>query len=221
MLTATTVAATAHPSGEVDNRATYISFGLAYVLGHGAAAVSKGASPLLTLPSWLPMMLLGAGLAVGTVYATIAAARAQRGASKSDALSGKLVGASWVSAFTALFLAITGLAYTLDMPDLQPMLWPTGSGLIVGLIYVSEGAVHRNLLHYGLGTWLALISTAALFLGTPGLFWVLAIAGGGGYAVATVLEPRRLDRARKVRAEPLRGDAEGDVIESSPARILA
>ena len=192
MFTATTEAVTTLPQGEVDNRATYISFGLAYVLGHGAAAISRGDSPLMALPGWLPMMLLATGLAVGTVYATIAATRAQRGASESDALSGKLLGASWVSAFTALFLAITGLAYTLDMPDLQTMLWPTGSGLIVGLIYISEGAARRNLLHYGLGTWLALVSTAALFLGTPGLFWVLAIAGGGGYAVATVLEPRRL-----------------------------
>ncbi|WP_438023026.1 ABC transporter permease [Sorangium sp. So ce233] len=198
MLTATTDAVTAHPVGEVDNRATYISFGLAYVLGHGAAAISKGGSPLLALPGWLPMTLLGTGLAVGTVYAT----RAQRGASKSDALSGKLLGASWVSAFTALFLAITGLAYTLDMPGLQSMLWPTGSGLIVGLIYLSEGAVRRNLLHYGLGTWLALISTAALFLGTPGLFWVLAIAGGGGYAVATVLERRRLTARPKHAQSP-------------------
>ena len=201
--TATADALIAHPSGEVDNRATYISFGLAYVLGHGAAAISKGASPLLPLPGWVPMMLLGAGLAVGTVYATVAATRAQRGVSESDALSGKLLGASWLSAFTALFLAITGLAYTLDMPDLQPVLWPTGSGLIVGLIYVSEGAARRNLLHYGLGTWLALISTAALFLGTPGLFWVLAIAGGGGYAVATVLERRRLTtRAKHALTHP-------------------
>ncbi|HTN87096.1 MAG TPA: ABC transporter permease [Sorangium sp.] len=195
-------AITTHLSGEVDNRATYISFGLAYVLGHGAAALSKGASPLLDLPGWVPTVLLGSGLAVGTVHATIAATRAQRGASRSDALSGKLLGASWVSAFTALFLAVTGLAYTLDLPDLQTMLWPTGSGLIVGLIYLAEGAVRRNLLHYGLGTWLALISTAALFLGTPGLFWVLAIAGGGGYAVASVLEPRRLTARAKHGQSP-------------------
>ncbi|WP_437612991.1 ABC transporter permease [Sorangium sp. So ce834] len=197
LFAATTDAVPAHRVGEVDNRSTYISFGLAYVLGHGAAAVSKGASPLVALPGWLPMALLGTGLAVGTVYSTVAAIRAQRGASRSDVLSGKLLGASWISAFTALFLAITGLAYTLDMPDLQTMLWPTGSGFVVGLIYLGEGAVRRNLLHYGLGTWLALISTAALFLGAPGLFWVLAIAGGGGYAVASVLEPRRLTALAK------------------------
>ncbi|MFJ6855621.1 ABC transporter permease [Streptomyces sp. NPDC091271] len=181
--------------GDVDNRATYISFGLAYVFGHGSAAVSQGATPLLDLPGWLPMTLLGAGLAAGTLQATVAAMRAQRTATKpDDILSGKLLGIAWVTAFAALFLAITGLTSTVDVPDLQSTLWPTGSGFVVGLLYVAEGAVRRNLLHYGLGTWLALASTAALLLASPGLYWVLTVAGGGAYALAAALERRRLLR---------------------------
>ncbi|MFI1397108.1 ABC transporter permease [Streptomyces sp. NPDC020681] len=179
-------------TAEVDNRATYVSFGLAYVFGHGASALSQGANPLVSMPGWLPTVILGIGLAAGTVHATIAATRAQRGASTSDVRSARLLGLSWLSAFAALFLAITGLTATLDMPELQTTLWPTGAGLVVGLLYLGEGAARRNVLHYSLGTWLALISTAALFLSTPGLFWVLAVAGGGGYAVAAVLERRRL-----------------------------
>ncbi|MET9558925.1 ABC transporter permease [Streptomyces tauricus] len=183
----------ARPQGDVDNRATYVSFGLAYLLGHGSAALSKGDSPLLDLPGWLPMALLGAGLAVGTVQATVAALRAQRTTTEpDDVLSGQLLGAAWVTAFAALFLAITGLAATLDMPDVQSLLWPTGSGFVVGLLYIAEGAQRRNLLHYALGTWLALTSTAALLLGTPGFYWVLTVAGGGAYAIAAVLERRRL-----------------------------
>ncbi|MCG8919143.1 hypothetical protein L6E12_25520 [Actinokineospora sp. PR83] len=66
--------------GEVDNRAAYTGFGLAYVLGHGSTAITTGPDPLVTLPGWLPTALLGAGLAAGTVFATLAATRAQRGA---------------------------------------------------------------------------------------------------------------------------------------------
>ncbi|MFI5714598.1 ABC transporter permease [Nocardia sp. NPDC051750] len=182
-------------AGDVDNRATYISFGLAYIIGHGAAAISQGDNPLVSLPGWLPLTLLGIGLAIGTVCATVAALRAQRGASEPDVLSGKLLGASWAVAFIALFLAITGLSSSLAVPELQAVLWPAGSGLIVGLMYLSEGAARRNVLHYSFGAWLALVSTVALFFSTPGLFWVLAVAGGGGYAIATVLEFRR--RARR------------------------
>ncbi|MFE3739270.1 ABC transporter permease [Streptomyces sp. NPDC059134] len=185
--------AATRPPGDVDNRATYLSFGLAYVLGHGSAAVSRGDRPLLDLPGQLPMALLAAGLAVGTVQATVAALRAQRAADRpEDVLSGKLLGAAWVTAFAALFLAITGLAATLGTPDVQSVLWPTGSGFVVGLLYIAEGAARRNLLHYGLGSWLALISAAALLLGSPGLYWVLTVAGGGAYALAAVLERRRL-----------------------------
>lgn len=138
------------------------------------------------------MTLLGAGLVAGSVFAMLAANRAQRGASRHDLLSGKLLGLSWISAFAALFLAITGLTAELGRPDLQTMLWPTWSGFLVGVLYLDEGAARRNVLHYGLGTWLALTSTAALFLGIPSLFWVLTVAGGGGFAVAAVLERRRL-----------------------------
>ncbi|MFD6275206.1 ABC transporter permease [Streptomyces sp. NPDC060209] len=186
--------AAARLRGEVDNRATYVSFGLAYLLGHGSAAASGGDTPLLGLPGWLPMALLGAGLAVGTVQATVAAMRAQRTAAEpEEVLSGRLLGAAWVTAFAALFLAVTGLTSSLGMPDVQSLLWPTGSGFVVGLLYIAEGAARRNLLHYSLGTWLALTSTAALLLGRPGLYWVLTIAGGSAYAIAAVLERRRLN----------------------------
>ncbi|MFD7781906.1 ABC transporter permease [Streptomyces nojiriensis] len=185
----------AHPTGrprEVDNRAAYASFGLAYVFGHGAAAASQGAAPLLDLPGWLPTTLLGGGLAAGIVLSTAAALRAQRGATPPEILSGKLLGAAWIAAFTALFLAITGLMSALGRPELQSVLWSAGSGLIVGLLYLAEGAVRRNLLHYGLGIWLALTSTAALSLTAPGLYGVLAVAGGGAYVLAAALERRRL-----------------------------
>lgn len=187
-----TIALPATRIGEVDNRGAYVSFGLTYVLGHGANAISSGADPLVALPGWLPLTLLGAGLVASTVFSTLAVARAQRGAGKAGLLSDKLLGLSWMSAFVALFLAITGLTAMVNTPDLQTILWPTGAGLVVGLLYLGEGAARRNLVHYGLGTWLALVSTTALMLGTPGLFWALAIAGGGGYAVAAVLERQRL-----------------------------
>ncbi|MFG2340987.1 ABC transporter permease [Streptomyces yangpuensis] len=178
--------------GEVDSRAAYACFGLAYVLGHGAAAASHGDTPLLGLPDWLPMTLLGAGLVTGIVQATRAALRAQRGAPAPEVLAGKLLGTAWITAFTALALAVTGLTSVLDAPELQAVLWPAGSGIVVGLLYLAEGAVRRNVLHYGLGVWLALTSGAVLWLDTPGFYWALAGAGGGAYALATVLEARRL-----------------------------
>ncbi|MDT0350256.1 ABC transporter permease [Pseudonocardia charpentierae] len=117
---------------DIDSRAAYTSFGLAYVLGHGASAVSLGPDPLIALPPWLPTTLLGISLAAGTVFAALAANRAQRGAGRHDVLSAKLLGLSWVSAFAALFLAITGLTSTaalfLGTPGLFWVLAVAGGG---------------------------------------------------------------------------------------------
>ncbi|SEP92011.1 hypothetical protein SAMN05216188_101915 [Lentzea xinjiangensis] len=183
-------AAVAVPTHEVDNRAAYLSFAFAYVFGHGSAVLSR--SGLVLMPSWLPIALLATGLAGGTVFATASSLRARRGAPESHRRAEKLVGTAWVTGFAALALAITGLSTVFEEPELQTVLWPAGSTIVVGLIYIAEGAVRGNALHYNLGTWLALVAAAALFVPGAGFFGVLAVLGGAAYLLATFLEPRRL-----------------------------
>ncbi|MFS8101431.1 ABC transporter permease [Lentzea alba] len=175
---------------EVDNGAAYLGFAFAYVFGHGAALLAR--SGAVALPGWLPIALLGGGLVVGTILAMSASLRAQRGASEARRRAEKLVGTAWVTGFVALALAITGLSTVFDKPELQTVLWPAGSTIVVGLIYIAEGAVRANALHYNLGTWLALVAAASLFVPAPGFFGVLAVLGGGAYLAAAFLERRRL-----------------------------
>jgi len=105
-----------------DNRLSYTAFAAAYLLGHGAAALSHGADPVLDLPGWLPTGLLATGLVGGTTASIIASTRAQRGAAAAVVLTGKLIGLAWAVGFTALFLAITGITRTLAVPHLQSLL---------------------------------------------------------------------------------------------------
>lgn len=184
--------AVAVPADEVDNRAAYLGFAFAYVFGHGAAALTRGTDPLVVLPSWLPIGLLAVGLIAGTILAMTASLSAQRRATESRRRSEKLVGTAWVTGFVALALAITGLSTVFDKPELQSVLWPAGSTIVVGLIYLAEAAVRRNALHYNLGTWLTLVAAASLFVPGPGFFGLLAVLGGGAYLVAAFLESRRL-----------------------------
>ncbi|WP_229706225.1 ABC transporter permease [Micromonospora sonchi] len=179
-------------SREVDSRLGYLVFALAFFLGHGSIALSRGDDPALDLPTWLPYTLLAIGIVSGVTLNMIAGGRAQHGASESSRRSEKLVGTMWVTGFVALFLAISGLTTTIDDPTLQDALWPAGSVLVVGMINLAEGAVRRNTLHYGLGTWLTLLAAAALFFTPTGIYAALAIAGGTGYLVASLLERRRL-----------------------------
>ncbi|MGW5441150.1 ABC transporter permease [Nocardia asteroides] len=175
----------------LDNRPSYLSFGLAWLIGHGAYALSHGDDPLLRLPSAVPGALLIAGLFTAMVVTSVVTMRAQRGVSGRDAVVGNLLAASWLIGFSALFFVITALSSALSQDDLKMLLWPTGSGLIVGLLYLAGGAAYRDVLQYALGAWLALTSTAALFLDGASPYWVLALAGGGSYLVAAAMEPRR------------------------------
>ncbi|GGN90396.1 ABC transporter permease [Nocardia rhizosphaerihabitans] len=175
----------------LDNRPSYLSFGMAWLLGHGAYALSHGDDPVLRLPAAVPSVLLIAGLAIAMVVTSIVTMRAQRGVTGKDAVVGNLLAVSWLIGFGALLFVITALSSALAQDDLKMLLWPTGSGLIVGLLYLAGGAAYRDVLQYALGAWLALTSSAALFLDGASPYWVLAIAGGGSYLVAAALEPRR------------------------------
>ena len=189
-MNATAVRTAAVASTEVDNRAAYLGFAFAYAFGHGAALLSKSGAVLM--PSWLPIGLLATGLAAGTVFAMTASLRAQRAASEARRRAERLVGTAWITGFAALALAVTGVSTVFDKPELQTVLWPAGSTIVVGLIYIAEGAIRGNALHYNLGTWLMLVAAATLFVPGAGFFGVLAVLGGGAYLVAAFLEPRRL-----------------------------
>lgn len=184
----------------VDNRSSYVAWGLTWLVGQGAFALSAGSDPLVPMPALLPAALLGAGVVASMVVTARATVRAQRGVTGPAKLTGTLVGGGWGVAFTSLFLLTTALAGVLGDQHVQTLLWPAGTGLVVGLMYLLGGTVQRDLHQYALGAWLALTATAGLFLGLPGLYWVVAVAGGGAYLVAAALEPRRLALASTVQA---------------------
>ncbi len=184
-----------HAAIAMNNRGVYAAWGLAWLLGHGTYAVSSGTDPVLSVPGVLPIATLAVSMLAAFAVTMVATARASRGVTGAAALPGKLLGAAWAVAFTALFLLITALGRTLGDHHVETLLWPAGSGFVVGLLYLAGGAVHRDVRQYALGAYLALVTTAGIFLDTPGLYWVLATAGAGGYAAAAIAEHRH-HRAR-------------------------
>ena len=184
-------AATSSVGVILNNLPSYVSFGLAWLFGYGVFALAYGDHPRLPIPSAVPAVLLVGGLLTAVTITGVVTAKAQRGARGDEALVGNLLAASWPVGFVALFLIITALTTALQEQHVHTLLWPSGSGLAVGLLYLAGGVADRDVLQYALGAWLAVISSAALFLEGANLYWALALVGGGAYLVAAALEPRR------------------------------
>ncbi|MFI5496787.1 ABC transporter permease [Actinoplanes sp. NPDC051859] len=175
-----------------DNRPSYTSFGLAWLMGYGALALDAGSDPITDLPGQLPGILLAVGIAAALGVTCVSIMKAQRGVEGTAALQGTLSGAGWVVGFTALFLLITSLEGFLAEHHVGTVLWPTGSALVVGLLYLLGGTIGRDLHQYALGVYLALVGGAAAFLGLTGMYALLALAGAAGYFIAAAAERRRL-----------------------------
>lgn len=179
-------------SPPVDNRPAYLAWGLAWLAGHGTFALASGDSPLVDMPGWLPGVVLGTGLVAALVVTAVVIARASKHQTAAEKTVGTMIGVAWGTGFTALALMIIGSANHLGDQHLHTIAWPTGSALVVGLLYVAGGAATRDVHRYTLGSYLALVGTGALLFGLSGMYVVLATAGAGGYLVAAALEPRRL-----------------------------
>ncbi|MEU8900369.1 ABC transporter permease [Nocardia sp. NPDC048505] len=163
-----------------DQRLSYLIFGFAWLLGYGAFALAEGADPLV--PDSVAAVLLFGGLLAGLV---VTAAAIVKGGVR-GALTGNLLAGAWVIGFAALSVLIWALSTALDEPQVQTLLWPPGAGLVVGMLYLTGGIAYRDLPQYVLGVWLAMASAVALCFAGAGLYWVLAVAGGGGYLAAAV-----------------------------------
>lgn len=195
--TSTTAQLLPSPSGQraaapvADNRPSYLAWGLAYLVGYTTHALAAGPTPMLPLPAFVPVLVLSLCLLTATTVTTVNVVRAQRGVTGPAAVPGKMFAGAWVTGFGALVLLITALGRDLDTSRLSMLMFPAGSALVVGLLYLMGGALDRDLLQYTLGTTLALVGTAAVFLGLSGLYWVLALVVAGLYLTAAALEPRR------------------------------
>jgi hypothetical protein len=181
----------------MNNRSTYLAWGTAWLAGYGLLA----AGPVLDWPDLVGQIALIAGLVAATAVTVVATIRGQRGVAGPAKLAGTLFGVAWAVGFGALSLLITALAARQADPAVQTLLWPTGSAVLVGLMYLMGGALQRDLVQYALGTWLALLGAAAVFADTPAHYVVLVVGGVPAYLLAAVLEgPRRATALRELHA---------------------
>jgi hypothetical protein len=203
---------------EPDGRVLYGAWGLAWLLGYTTlyvsslrtAATATGAtatgatvtgaaeaSGVVGQPEPWAFAIFGA-LLIGAVALTIVhiltRASGLRGAS---ARSGAMYGWAWFISFAAMSLFLAGVARAGANPEVMALASNGLSCLIVGIMYLTGAAMWQETRLYVLGVWILLVAGAATVVGLPGLYLVMATAGGLGFLLLALVEQVLRVRARR------------------------
>lgn len=168
----------------VDPRLLFGAWGVAWFLGFLLMAVTYGADPLRDIPPLLVGLTFFVLLLAAMVLTIVHTSRAVHGIQGESSMVGAFYGWSWLLAFAGLAAVIIATAEFVDDERVYALMWPAGSGLVVGILYTAGAAIWREPYQFGLGVWLVVTSSVGALLGLPGLYWVMCLAGGGGFLVS-------------------------------------
>lgn len=176
---------------EPDARLLYGLWGLALLVGEGAFFLATWKDSPFDIPLPAAGITLFVSLVSAMVATSIHIGRRVAGVRGDSSRQGMFYGWTWMIGFIALGAVITGVGRTGVDDATIGLLWAAGSGLVIGLLYMAGGAMWLDRTQFALGAWFALVSGAGAVAGTPWIYLVLSLAGGGGMlAVAAAMAAR-------------------------------
>lgn len=180
---------------EPDARLVYGVWGAAWVIGFSAMWIDVSRHRPAPPPSAISSTVFGLAMAAAMALSTVHIVRRTSGVRGPSALTGAMIGWAWMLAFAALIAIMHGVQRAGAGDQLVCLLWPVLSGLVVGALYMLCGAVWQDRVQYGFGVWVLVASAAGALAGYPGVYLVMAFAGGGGFLLAAAYLAARGRRA--------------------------
>jgi hypothetical protein len=173
----------------VDEGPLFLAWGVAWVLGYGAAFLSIRHQHPYTGPDAWAYVVLAVSLGLAATFTGIVTGRASSGVDGPSAQSGLMYGLSWPIGFVALFSFVGALGHAGASDRIVGLVASAGPALVVGVIYVVGAAIWRSTAMFALGAWLCLVVAVGAYAGVVNFSAIMAIAGGGGFLVtgATLL----------------------------------
>jgi len=170
-----------------DARLLYATWGAAWSVGFGLMFAARWPSSPVGVPAGVAGAVLGLLLAAAVVVTALHLGRTMSGLRGQSSSAGMMLGWAWLLGFGTFAALMAGAGRAGADEALLDLLWPTGSGLVVGLLYVATGAMWSDRVQFWLGAWILLSSGAAALTGVPGVYLVMSVAGGGGLIAAEVI----------------------------------
>jgi len=178
----------------VDGRLLFGAWGTAWLLGFGALWSAVGEPPLLRWPGSVAGPVFAALLVTAMAVTVVHVARRTAGVRGTSAVQGAMYGWAWFSGFVAVFALATALVRAGADDGVIRVAMTLVPALLVGALYMTGGAIWQDRTFFALGAWIVLVTVVAAFAGVPGMFAVMAVAGGGGMLVAALTEHARRHR---------------------------
>jgi hypothetical protein len=182
----------ARDATEPDGRVLFGAWGLAWLIGY--LAMWSTARDTGTPAPWAGWVL--AGCIVGatglTVVHSVTRTSGTRGAS---ARVGAMYGWTWFLAFMAYGVLLGAIGDAGASTEVQAIAANGFACVIVGLLYLAGGMLFEELRMYAIGGWMLVTAVLAAFAGMPNTYFVIAVAGGGGFLVMVAVE--QVIRARR------------------------
>ena len=147
-------------------------WGLAYLISFGAFYLARGL---------VADILTGALFIAAVVFSAVFSAKMAQGVRGPSQVTGAMYGFSWTLGILALIAVNVGLQHQGLTDDQVTLLWSGTALLVVGILYLSAGALMRSWPHYTVGAWTMIVGAVSVYVGVPGNFLILSLAGGGGF----------------------------------------
>jgi len=152
-----------------------IVWAVAWAIGFSSLWVTRDVGAFDILSPVVGWTVFAATLVVAIAWSAIVGIRAgSDGIRGRSQLQGALYGFSWSIAMVAAWLLITGLQRNGLSADLAQLIYPGLYVFLVGVLYLSGGALWRAVPMYALGVALIVTAVVATFVGAPTHYLVYA-----------------------------------------------
>lgn len=183
---------------EPDPRLLFAIWGIAWLVGYLALFTTARSSSEHQPAVW-SFVVFALAIAAAIVSTIVHVIRRTAGLQGVSARSGAMYGWSWSIGFVGIYLIASGLQRAGAGPEVMSLTWNALPVLLVGVLYLTGGALWQTTVMYALGVWFVLLAGVATVVGLPNVYLVMALAGGGGMlvgALAAHLARRRFAAVR-------------------------
>lgn len=178
-----------------------ITWAAAWIVGFGAiwSAAEGGGNPFFRVPTTPAWVVFGAALVTGAVVSIVMGIRSGAGVRGPSRLAGAMYGWAWSISMFGAGLLLGAVQRAGADAEVMAVLSPAVFALLVGVLYLTGGALWRSPVQYALGVVMIATAVGASYAGTPTNYLVYATVGPAAMLVVAVLMLRGVIPAEGAR----------------------